>query len=169
MMNKRISSLQVLRAAGGHTLIELMVSTVIAAVIMIGVNGMLLENTRFDSREKSRLVLMREAREAVSVIGDGMVDAAGTFRPGFRGMNAAGTQDINTPWASINAYVWNAAPQTGNNYLLNAPAYAPDASGNGKTMTIWFTDPDLNARLGTMVVQEAFWCFFANNVGLRMQ
>jgi prepilin-type N-terminal cleavage/methylation domain-containing protein len=150
--------------AHGYTLIELMVSTVLAAIIMMGVSGMLIENTRFDSREKSRLVLLREAREAVSVFGDGMLDASGTFQSGFRAMNPAPD--------SVGYYVNNniapRAPQTQIMYLSNV-TFDNDVSGYGKTMTVEFTDPDLNARLGTNVVHEEFWCFFANNVGARMQ
>ncbi|MBF0458762.1 MAG: prepilin-type N-terminal cleavage/methylation domain-containing protein [Nitrospirae bacterium] len=127
--------------SGGFTLIELMVATFVSVIILAAVSVLFMETQRQNSTEKARLTLIREAKQLLSVTGDGFYSsvAGNGFIYGLRGSGGCTTAPSPLPspspgTISSNGLVTSLASGTTHYYTLQAGA-APDYISNTASMT----------------------------------
>lgn len=107
---------------GGFTLIELMVACFVSVIIVSAVYTLFIETQSHNSIEKARATLIKEARQLISVTGDGFYSstAAVGFIPGLRGIGGCSSNSCTpsplpptatgSPVSSLlNAHVQNAS------------------------------------------------------------
>lgn len=81
----------------GFTLIELLVATFVSVIIMAVVSVLFLETQRHNITEKARGTLIREARQLISVTGDGFYESGG-LRGSDQGACVSPAASLPGPW-----------------------------------------------------------------------
>ncbi|MBF0535410.1 MAG: prepilin-type N-terminal cleavage/methylation domain-containing protein [Nitrospirae bacterium] len=176
----------------GFTLMEMIVATFIASLLMVFISKLLLETSRFEQRRQADFKIMKEARELNQVTGDGVFN-----HNGLRGDNLTQldfTSTTNTWSMSKDRYVKttqntvtlgdvsgqynyesDTAPESKTGYVENIVMNFDNSSvvnTDGKKTNVYvqtdLVEPDVNRRLDTETAKEQWWWLFTVNTGKRL-